>query len=223
MSDDFFNLNGEPVNQNSESDTTQNQNSSQEQNPYSQNPYGNGQNPYSQNPYGNEQNPYNQNPYNNAQNQDSTNNGSNYNYGQNPYGTSDNNQNTYANYSQNPNMGMPQKQGPNSLAITAFVLSLVAPILCCCSSYGIILSAVACIASIVLAFVSKQKKPFHGLAIAAIIIDFIYLAILIFLLVCVIIVFSNPEFMQMYEEMFNEIYGDMYGDIELDLFRFIQF
>lgn len=177
MSDDLFNLNGDPVKNDSDTNTTQNQN-----------------------------------PYNND-----------YNYGQNPYGMPQNNQNPYVNYSPNPNMGMPPQQGPNSLAITAFVLSLVAPILCCCSSFGIILSAIACIASIVLAFVSKQKKPFHGLAIAALIIDFIYLAFLVFLLICVIIVFSNPEFIEMYEELFNEMYSDMYGDIELDLFRFIKF
>ena len=51
-------------------------------------------------------------------------------------------------------------------------------------AFGIILSAVACIASIALAFISKQKKPFHGLAIAALIISFIYLAFLIFLPIC---------------------------------------
>lgn len=220
MSDEFFNLNGEPINKDSES--TPNANSSQEQNYYNQNPYESNQNPYSQNPYENGQNPYSQNPYGNSQgqNQDTTNNGSNYNYGQNPYGAPNNGQNPY-NYS--PNMGTPQKQGPNSLAITAFVLSLVAPLLCCCSSYGIILSAIACIASIVLAFVSKQKKPFHGLAIAALIISFIYLAILIFFVICVIIVFSNPDMMGMYEEFYNDMYNDLYGGYEFDLFRFIKF
>lgn len=133
-------------------------------------------------------------------------------YNQNPYS-----QDTWTNNSSYHN------QGANGLAITAFVLSLIAPILCCCSSYGFILSAIACITSIVLAFVSKQRKPFHGLAIAALIISFIYLAILIFLLVCVIIVFSSPDMIEIYDKFYNDMYNDLYGGYEFDLFHFIKF
>lgn len=189
MSDDFFNLNGEPVNKNT--DAPSNQTPPDQQNSYNQNPY-------SQNPYGNGQNSYN--------------------YGQ-------NSQNPYGGYNPNPNMGRPQKQGPNGLAITAFVLSLLSPILCCCGTYGMIVSLVACIASIILAFVSKQKKPFHGLAIAALIISFLYAAILIFMIICVVIVFNNPELTEIYYEMYEEMYQDiMYGeDFSVDLFRMLKF
>lgn len=210
MSDDYYNLNGDPVKKDS------NPNGTGTDSPYGQNPYG--QNPYEQNPYeqtSSGQNPYEQNPSGqNPYGQNSS--GQNpYNYGQNPYN----------NYSQYPNTGMPQKQGPNALAVTAFILSILSPLFCCCSTYGIVVSLIASIAAIILAILSKQKKPFHGLAIAALIIGVIFAVISAFLIICVVIVFSNPILM----EQFEDIYEDMYKNIlqqngyQMDLFRILPF
>lgn len=205
MSDDYYNLNGDPVKKDSDPNGTGTDN------PYGQNPYG--QNPYEQTPSG--QSPYGQNS--SGQNP--------YSNGQNPYNHGQNSQNPYNNYSQYPNTGMPQNQGPNALAVTAFVLSIISPLFCCCSTYGIVVSLIASIAAIVLAILSKRKRPFHGLAIAALIIGAIFAVISAFLIICVVIVFSNPVLM----EQFEDIYGEMYKDIlqqngyQMDLFRILPF
>ncbi len=184
MSDDYYNLNGDPVSGNSAPE------SPSENSPYRNNP--SGQNPYEQNPYSNGQNPYS-------------------------YGAP------------SPDPGRAPKQGPNALAVTAFILSILSPLLCCCSTYGIVVSLVMSIAAIVLALLSKQKKPFHGLAIAALILGIVFTIVSAFLLLCIVIVFSSPVLMEQFQEMYNEMYNEMYRDFlqqggnPIDLARFLFF
>lgn len=168
----------------------------QNEQPYQQSPYqqdiyqqANQQNPYQQNQY---QQPDQQNPY--QQNQYQQNNQ------QNPY-----QQNSYQQYSyqqpyqQNPYQQTPPKQS-NGMALASMIVGIFALLTCCIPFVQFPLAVI----SIVLVILSKKGRPFHGFAIAGLVMAIISVLVSIgmtFYWGYVLKLMNDPEFMEMYNEL----------------------
>lgn len=149
--------------------------------PYRQNGYNYGQNnqPYGQNNYG----PNNYEPNNYGPN----------NYGPNGYGPN------------NQNYWQPEQQPPkknNGLAIASMIIGIFALLSCCIPLIQFPLA----VAAIVLAILSKKKKPFSGFAIAGLIMGIIAIVISILMTFYwgyVFTVMNDPELLEMYSDLLN--------------------
>lgn len=122
-------------------------------------------------------------------------------------------ENNNSNYKPNSNPNMPQER-TSGLAIAAMVLGIVGLIFLCCYGIGIIMSILA----IIFGFVAKSniKNSYgeikgDGFALTGIILGFLSIAIVIILiLVFVLFLGNNQEFMKAFEEGFNKGYnGDL--------------
>jgi hypothetical protein len=108
-------------------------------------------------------------------------------------------------YKGNNNFGKPKTMG---WSIVAFVAGLVSVICCCLGISGIILGAVAIIASILS---RKTLGYFDGLSVAGLILGIFGLVFGIVFLAAVMLV-GDEEF-EKYMEEFNKIYGEMYPEV----------
>lgn len=101
----------------------------------------------------------------------------------------------------------------NSFATASMVTGLLGflSVFCCCFPMGLILG----ISSIVLAILSKQRKPFHGLAIAGLILGILSIITSILIFAYFILVFAlmkDPQYGPMLNDLFRE-YEDIFNYI----------
>lgn len=103
------------------------------------------------------------------------------------------------NWQNNPYNQPPRKQ-KNGLALASMLLGIFSLINCCIPLFQFPLAALA----IVLAVISKKGQPFHGFAIAGLVIGIISVLISIgmtFYWGLVLEMMQDPEFMEIYDEI----------------------
>lgn len=147
----------------------------QQQNPYQQPGQYQQQDPYQQSPY---QQPGQQNPYQQP-------------YQQSPY--------QQTQYQQSSYQQIPPKQS-NGMALASMIMGIFALLTCCIPFIQFPLAVIA----IVLVILSKKGRPFHGFAIAGLVMAIISVLISIgmtFYWGYVIKLMNDPEFMSMYNEI----------------------
>ncbi len=152
----------------------------QQQNPYQQSGQYRQQDPYQQqNPYQQpgqyqQQNPYQQSPYQ-----------------QSPYQQNQYQQNSYQQI---------QPKQSNGMALASMIMGIFALLTCCIPFIQFPLAVIA----IVLVILSKKGRPFHGFAIAGLVMAIISVLVSIgmtFYWGYVIKLMNDPEFMSMYNEI----------------------
>ena len=137
-------------------------------------------------------------------------------YNNNSYNNNSYNNNGFNNngFNQGPNFNngypngpvhQPNKNTPNNLVITSFIISIVSYLLCCCTPSGNFLLIVGSVVAIVLAIVSKKGQKMHGLAIAAIILGIIGIILGIVFTFIVVWIMTDPTFMNSYLEMLRQM------------------
>ena len=152
-----------------------------------------------------QQNSYQQSPYqqNGQQNQYEQTGQQNL-YGQNPY-QQNGQQNSYQQvpyqqpYQQNSYQQVPPKQS-NGMALASMIVGIFALLTCCIPFVQFPLAVI----SIVLVILSKKGRPFHGLAIAGLVMAIISVLVSIgmtFYWGYVLKLMNDPEFMEMYNEI----------------------
>ena len=102
--------------------------------------------------------------------------------------------NQYSPYNQ------PPRKQKNGLALASMLLGIISLINCCIPFFQFPLAT----AAIVLAIISKKGRPFHGFAIAGLVIGIISVLISIgmtFYWGLVLEMMQDPEFMEMYDEI----------------------
>lgn len=147
----------------------------QQQNPYQQPGQYQQQDPYQQSPY---QQPGQQNPYQQP-------------YQQSPY--------QQTQYQQSSYQQIPPKQS-NGMALASMIMGIFALLTCCIPFIQFPLAVIA----IVLVILSKKGRPFHGFAIAGLVMAIISVIVSIgmtFYWGYVIKLMNDPEFMSMYNEI----------------------
>lgn len=166
----------------------QSQSQQQRQDPQGQQEgqYPQGQSPYPQNQYQQPgQPPYPQNPYQQPDQQS---------YRQSPY------QQPYQQlYQQGSYQQAPPKQS-NGMALASMIVGIFALLTCCIPFLQFPLAVI----SIVLVILSKKGRPFHGFAIAGLVMAIISIVVSIgmtFYWGYVIKLMNDPEFMSMYNEL----------------------
>lgn len=119
---------------------------------------------------------------------------------QQPYQQSPYQQNQYQqSYQQNSYQQTPPKQ-PNGMALASMIVGIFALLTCCIPFIQFPLAVIA----IVLVILSKKGRPFHGFAIAGLVMAIISVLISIgmtFYWGYVIKLMNDPEFMSMYNEI----------------------
>ncbi len=152
-----------------------------------------------------QQNSYQQSPYqqNGQQNQYEQASQQNL-YGQNPY-QQNGQQNSYQQvpyqqlYQQNSYQQVPPKQS-NGMALASMIVGIFALLTCCIPFVQFPLAVI----SIVLVILSKKGRPFHGFAIAGLVMAIISVLVSIgmtFYWGYVLKLMNDPEFMEMYNEI----------------------
>lgn len=190
----------QPGQQNSQEQPQFKQYLSQEEAQYQQSPQQEQQNPYQQAPpqgqYRQNQNQYQQPGWQDPQQQGQ--------YGQ-PYQPYPYQQNSYQQnqyqqpYQQNQYQQAPPRQS-NGMALASMIVGIFALLTCCIPFIQFPLAVI----SIVLVILSKKGKPFHGFAIAGLVMAIISILVSIgmtFYWGYVIKMMNDPEFMEMYNEL----------------------
>lgn len=190
----------QPGQQNSQEPPQFKQYLSQEEAQYQQSPQQEQQNPYQQAPpqgqYRQNQNQYQQPGWQDPQQQGQ--------YGQ-PYQPYPYQQNSYQQnqyqqpYQQNQYQQTPSRQS-NGMALASMIVGIFALLTCCIPFIQFPLAVI----SIVLVILSKKGKPFHGFAIAGLVMAIISILVSIgmtFYWGYVIKMMNDPEFMEMYNEL----------------------
>ncbi len=140
-------------------------------------------------------NPYDNNNQSNDGNPDQQQNGQPgyQQYNQDPY---QNNQYQYGQYQQYQTPDQPQSNG---MAVGSLICGILGILLSCCLWYIAIPLAIAGLVLGIL--VVKNRKGGRNLAIAGIVLSSISIVLAIIVVICVIIVFTNPEFSSLYQEL----------------------
>lgn len=103
-------------------------------------------------------------------------------------------------YNQYNSYNQPPQKQKNGMALASMLLGIFSLINCCIPFFQFPLAALA----IVLAIISRKGRPFHGFAIAGLVIGILSVVISIgmtFYWGLVLEMMQDPEFMEMYDEI----------------------
>lgn len=110
----------------------------------------------------------------------------------------------------------PQKK-ENVFVILSLIFGIISIVLMCCVYPGFILGGLG----IVFALISRGSlSEVKGLALGGLITSIIGICMsVIMLMISFIYVFSNPEYIQQFDDMYDYMYEDIYGETFDDLYK----
>ncbi len=97
----------------------------------------------------------------------------------------------------------PMRPKANPMAISAFIVSILSFVLCCCSPNFLMIGAIVAIGLAICSKIFYKGTPMHPLAIAAIVIAVVAIILIICMLILSFIWF--PQYLKSNPELFNEM------------------